>query len=233
MIKKIKEFNHISKEEIVKILRLYYLEKELNSLNQLTFFLIASIYSIPALIAFTSIMPIDQLILNLIFMNSEIVLKTEYNLANPIIIIFSVLAYLLGLFFYLYFFLLLRPKKHFIKKEIEKYGIVKKKFLLESSIISYIVAMLFLIPLVYTIWLMFTSNYIDIIEKRQIFPIKNCDFNNKVIIQDDYIAKIVQVNDTLYKCTKSWNPKNNNYIYKTYILNKDLAEKFLYEEIAY
>ncbi|MGD9554173.1 MAG: hypothetical protein AB7D96_02450 [Arcobacteraceae bacterium] len=230
MIKKIKKFNHISKVEIVKILRLYYLEKELSSLNQLYFFLIASVYSIPALITFTSIMSPDQLFLNLIYMNSEIALETEYNLANPFIIIFSIIAYLLGLFFYLYFFLLLRPKKHFIKKEIEKYGIVKKEFLLESSVISYIVAIIFLIPLIYTTWLMFTSNYIDIIEKRQFFPITNCDFNNKVVIQDDSFIKIVQVNDTLYKCIKSWNTRNNNYIYKTYILNKNLDETFLYQE---
>ncbi|WP_321467901.1 hypothetical protein [Halarcobacter sp.] len=211
--------NKVSKADTIKMLRLNFLEKELASIHTLIYFIISSVFATPALAEFTSILSFDEIVEALFILNSTFAIENSHELLNPLVILFSVMVYTLAGFLYIYGILIILPKRNKLNKEIKKYKVLREIPFFEKDSVIIIIECLFVLPLLYTTWLMYNNKYMDHFENRLLFPVMFCDFKNNIILKEEYNLKIVQVDNRIYKCTRTWNAKM--YDYKTYFLDKD------------
>ena len=68
---------------------------------------------------------------------------------------------------------------------------------------------------------MHTNKYIDSYQDRIIFSVKYCNFKGAINLRNETDLKIVQLNNSIFKCTREYDYKSKMYYYKTYLLDKD------------
>ena len=205
--------------------RFYLLQRELHSITQEFYILIGFI---PLLIAILEVFDLVSLLnLFIFFSDPNLIKDNSETLISPTSVIFSVTFYFIVILLYLYIFLNISPYREKIQKELNSYNIIEFKSTWENLKLRNILAVILTISILYLVYIIEHTNYNKVFIKKNIYwPVKNCNFKNAILLNNNDILneKIVQLDNKIYKCTKNISNNPNIDTFTTYIHN---GEKYI------